>query len=658
MLIAAAILTKWNPAKWDSEKWNNKKRPLRWLLCLIIIPLLIGFAVNLTYPFFPEGGERLLLQLLPYLLLIVAMLVLNLASTYPQIAVAVFALSIAAAAIGNVIFLTTPRYVADDYRPIIADVIQRSRPNDTILALFPWQVGYWRAYSPRTADGTLLSPQPTAVDQTILRWNETFAARLDSDLGKGTIWFPMPLSFGSTLPAQIEGYLAARARNLENKWYTSATRLTAWVQLDDTVAPHDLNATYPNQLVLASAGASPTTVASANTPLGVDLCWQPPAPRNDLRATLRLLDASGDTWAKRDLTPLANYAALDPANPCREAIAFNVPVGLPPGIYHVAVGVGPEQSDQLFTPNGASSPLVSVEQITVTAPAAAISSHRLPIAHWLPAPASDAGLVLLGYSGPSANTEILAGDEVATTLFLQNNVTHPPTRGLYLSLLNADDAGVAGWQGWPLPSYPTNVWKEGALAQVPISFYLPPDLTESQVRLVAGWVDPATGNKSAPATLTQVQVVRRPTSFVPPAMQFQVMPATEFGTHAKLIGYDVLRDGATLQLELTWQILQTLLPPHRIFVHLLDANGQVIAQSDSEPTTELGRAPTGSWLPGEYLTTQHTLTLPPATQTPFTLQTGLYLPATGARLPATVEGAITGDSATITLPTISLPTAP
>jgi hypothetical protein len=117
-----------------------------------------------------------------------------------------------------------------------------------------------------------------------------------------------------------------------------------------------------------------------------------------------------------------------------------------------------------------------------------------------------------------------------------------------------------------------------------------------------------------------------------------------------LVGYNSNLDGSDLHLTLAWEIVETLLPPHHIFVHVLDGTGQRIAQRDGEPITETGRAPTSSWLPGEYLITKHTITLPGEAKGPFTIQTGLYLPATDERLPAFAENAPIGNSATISLP--------
>jgi hypothetical protein len=245
---------------------------------------------------------------------------------------------------------------------------------------------------------------------------------------------------------------------------------------------------------------------------------------------------------------------------------------------------------------------------------------------------------------------LLAGDEVALTLFLQSTTPQPPARDLYISLIDRDGTGVAGWQGWPLPGYQTQTWAEGALVQVPIHFFLAPDLVAESYTLIAGFVDSSTGNKGTPVTLNRVQLRRRPASFTAPAIKFQVTPPATLGTHADLMGYDIFQQEGAIQLDLLWHVRQPLLPPHHIFVHLEDAAGDGIAQSDGEPVTASGRAPTGSWLPGEYLITHHTLTVPPNSRPPFTLHTGLYLPSTGARLPVTVEDTVTGDSVTISLP--------
>ena len=131
----------------------------------------------------------------------------------------------------------------------------------------------------------------------------------------------------------------------------------------------------------------------------------------------------------------------------------------------------------------------------------------------------------------------------------------------------------------------------------------------------------------------------------------ELAPAPTLGTHARLRSYTLARDGDTLQLGLTWEVLQPLLPPHHIFVHadLEDANTGItrtIAQADGPPFTPAGAAPTGSWLAGEYVTTLHTLTLPAAQagEGPITLRVGLYEPQSLVRLPVSLNGEAVGDS--------------
>ena len=635
--------------------WRAQSSPYRLILALLIIPTGIGFAVNVAYPFFPEGGERLMLQLLPYLLLLLSFASIRLLASHTRLAITAIMLPLIGAAIGNSIFFTTPRYAEHDYRPIIADIMQKSRADDTILALFPWQVGYWRAYSPHIAHPQIahnewLSPQPQPVDQNVLVWDDAFAASLDAALAYGTIWFPMPLSFGSTLPKEIEEYLATHARNLENHWYSPSTRLTAWVNLDQPQATQPLTLAYPDGLALASAGIAPATVTSANTPIAVDLCWQPPTTRPDLRATLRLLDESGYLWAKRDLTPLADYAARNRDNPCLESVAFNIPVGLPPATYQLAIGVGPENSDTLFTPAAAQSSLFSIGELAITPPTESLATQRLPIKYHLASPAQDAGLRLLGYTGPGQQDELLAGDLVDLRVYLQNTTSNPPAHEIYVSILDRQGHGVAGWQDWPFPQYPLATWSNGALAQIPVQFYLPPGLAAGEYTLIAGFIDPETGNKPTQSDLNRVTVIRRPTTDAPPIIDFEITPSPTFGTHATLIGYNITQTATDLDLALAWEIQQSLLPPHHIFVHLFDASGQQIAQTDGEPHTSTNRAPTGSWLPGEYLITRHHLSLPTDASPPFTIRIGLYLPETGARLPVTAAGATIGDNVEIALP--------
>jgi hypothetical protein len=91
-----------------------------------------------------------------------------------------------------------------------------------------------------------------------------------------------------------------------------------------------------------------------------------------------------------------------------------------------------------------------------------------------------------------------------------------------------------------------------------------------------------------------------------------------------------LKAGDPICLELQWSTTQRLPIDYTVFVHVLDQNGQLVAQSDLQPGG--GYAPTSSWLIGQPIVDRHGVMLPP-TLSPGTYQivSGLYGPD-GVRL--------------------------
>ena len=80
-------------------------------------------------------------------------------------------------------------------------------------------------------------------------------------------------------------------------------------------------------------------------------------------------------------------------------------------------------------------------------------------------------------------------------------------------------------------------------------------------------------------------------------------------------------EGDTLLVSLTWRA--TAVPSHsyKVFVHALDADGALMAQSDAVPAAWL--RPTDTWSPGAAVVDRHGLLLPPGV-TPGALRLGLY----------------------------------
>ena len=262
-LLALAVFLGRNSRR-DAPPESGRAAGALWVW--LLTPLVAGWLINLATPFFPEGGERLLLIVLPYFCLLLAYGI-DLAWTIHQLGKLALGILAAGAALGIVIFYSVPRYADHDYRPIIRQIVQQGTDQDTLLAIFPWQIGYWRAYTPHD-DPLLRGPHALLLADDAIVWNADVRAKVDQALSQGTLWFPEPLSFGSTLPPDIEGYLQQAAVNLENRWYR-ATRLTAWRPMPSPTQ-QAVGADY-GLLRLLAAGLEPGAVASANEPVAVGL---------------------------------------------------------------------------------------------------------------------------------------------------------------------------------------------------------------------------------------------------------------------------------------------------------------------------------------------------------------------------------------------------
>lgn len=116
------------------------------------------------------------------------------------------------------------------------------------------------------------------------------------------------------------------------------------------------------------------------------------------------------------------------------------------------------------------------------------------------------------------------------------------------------------------------------------------------------------------------------------------------GDAVQLIGYDLLgtttgertyHPGETIRLVLYWRALAGPTEDAKVFVHLYDEKGEIVAQQDRRPY--YGTRPPYTWWPGEALDDPYTLQLPPdLSPGQYTLATGMYHAATWIRLPVAV----------------------
>jgi len=133
--------------------------------------------------------------------------------------------------------------------------------------------------------------------------------------------------------------------------------------------------------------------------------------------------------------------------------------------------------------------------------------------------------------------------------------------------------------------------------------------------------EPAAGQAEG-SSVSLVRVLG-PAASLPPER-----PATAvYGDALRLVGYDLdpaaLVPGEPARITLHWQPLKQLDADYTTFVHVLDADGNKIAQSDHKPGGVY--YPTSLWKPGETLVDSHTLVLPATLgRPPYVIVVGLY----------------------------------
>ncbi len=136
------------------------------------------------------------------------------------------------------------------------------------------------------------------------------------------------------------------------------------------------------------------------------------------------------------------------------------------------------------------------------------------------------------------------------------------------------------------------------------------------------------------------QDVRLARYVMPTELQIAHTSGARFGDHITLEDYalsaETVQPGDALQIRLDWRTDAPLTTRYKVFLQLLDSNGALVAQRDSEPGG--GLALTTTWTPGATVSDRHALLIDvPAGK--YALIAGLYdLDDPAARLPVSSGG--------------------
>jgi hypothetical protein len=270
-------------------------------------------------------------------------------------------------------------------------------------------------------------------------------------------------------------------------------------------------------------------------------------------------------------------------------------------------------------------------------------------------------IALIGYDLNSTSFD--PGEWLDLTLYWQALGRPMDHYSLAIQLVSAvpgDTATLVNFNTWTGGgNYPTGYWHPGEVIADSYRLRLPDDVVRAQ-----GWyvqvvlyeigdgtrlpftLDGQPSGKTAVFTLLRVGAAN-PEAQAPPKADRLAAPV-EFGGAVALEGVRVMGEGEPLGVTLWWQSVAPLAEDHVVFVHLYDAEGQLVATADAPPLS--GGFPTSLWQPGDRVRDERIVALPEGGSGPFHLGVGWYDPVTGVRLVATTADGVRLPDDTVLIP--------
>ncbi len=647
--------------KMQDRGYHDRTSCILFLLLYLFVPILIAYLINLRYPFAPFGVQRLVLFATPaYYLLISLGLTWMRKHSRPLFGVSLSAVLLISG-LSLYAFYTTARYREDDYRPLIERVQAWARPEDAVICLYPWQMGYFRSYyrgdPPQLYAAFDLDWAHRAGDPKL---TQRYLDQLMTDHQR--VWFPAHQIAGRILESEIEDYLARHSYPVLGDWVNANTRLffyDAGGNNDAALEVRQSHVNFDNKLQLVEHGLSAGPLEAGWGVVDVILLWRKEKSLGGTyRVGLRMVDEAGTMWSQRDSEPVAGlypFSSWGPEERVQDRHGLLIPAGTPPGRYQVRVGVyrisdgrGLNVLDDNLIPRGVEVVLGTVE---VVSPVRQPSMEALAIQYPLLADLTDRqtgfSVRFLGYS--MAEGPFTSGQEISLTLFWQ---ALGETEENYIVFIQLQDKGgrlLAAHEGAAGGAYPTERWVSEEFIRDHYTLLVPANVLPGDHHLIIGLYRRKEGTRLKVTAgqrrggdhiaLTEVKVEPgRERDYQRPEVPYPL--SIRLGEGVALLGYDLetqqARPGGTLRLTLYWQALAPMDKSYTVFVHLLDADEHIQGQIDTPPG--LGEWPTTTWVPGEYLRDEYPLIVKAEAQPGrHLIEIGMYDAKSGIRLPVSDE---------------------
>jgi hypothetical protein len=404
-----------------------------------------------------------------------------------------------------------------------------------------------------------------------------------------------------------------------------------------------VQAQFGNVLGLESAAVEVPATNGAGMAQGVDapgpavatavLRWKVLArPAYQPSIFVHLEDSAGHFLAQHDQEVAFATSSWQVGQELVSLHPIPLPPGTPPGQYRLTAGVYDKSTGTRET--------IVQQQRAVATLVAATFALSAPVAgvvavdHQVGATVAP-GLTLVGDSLTSSNVE--AGSKLAVTLVWRADGPSRPAEQVTVALRGFDGNVVGRWAG-PVGSaaFPVSQWPAGSVIRQIVD--VPVQATASGTAGLVVSLSPtdaaAGGGLGNPSqSLAQIAITASSHSFVAPGLGRPLNAS--FAAVGTLVGLDLppvgVKAGQDVTITLFWQASAATDLPYTVFVHVLNQDGKVVAQRDEPP--DHGTRPTTGWVPGEYVTDPHTITIDPSTPAgTYRLEIGLYDQTSGHRV--------------------------
>jgi hypothetical protein len=378
-------------------------------------------------------------------------------------------------------------------------------------------------------------------------------------------------------------------------------------------------AAFADEVTLWSVEVPQTT--RRDEPLRVGIQWEVLKSAGGPRTfAAHLVDAQGVRWAQTDEV---GYISTEWQAGDRVWQWLDIPLdpSLPPGTYQVRLILSGENAEPL--------PVHDAQGATVGFYVDAGSVRLTEEPKWMQPVKSQAPLIgpVRIWDSVSLDVERHPGEEILAEVSWQaaQQIAGPLTATL--ALAGNDGTAVAKWD-FPLATeYPAAQWGVGEVVRQRYVMRLPTNIAEGTYTIQVGL-----SGRSENAPIGTVRVAGFPRMMTPPPMQHPLAAPLNLGGKIELLGYDLAKQTGTtrepIHLTLYWRALASMDTDYKVFVHLLDARGEIVSQRDIAPAD--GSRPTTGWLEGEVVADVHVLT--PSGAGEYRIAVGMYDPQTMTRL--------------------------